>query len=88
MASSAENVAKLRDAYRRWDQSKGKDVTMWTAVFSDHARLRSLAAGRPGLEFTLERRSTDDLARYFTGLTSEWEMLFRRARNSTRPRPT
>jgi uncharacterized protein len=78
MASSAENVAKLKDAYRRWDQSKGKDITMWTSLFSDHARLRSLAAGRPGLEFTLECRSTDDLARYFAGLTSEWEMLFYR----------
>jgi uncharacterized protein len=75
MASPAENIAKLKDAYRRWDHSKGKDTTMWTTIFADHVRLRSLAAGRPGLEFTLECRSTDDIARYFAGLLGDWEML-------------
>jgi len=75
MHDAAENIAKLKDACRRWNDSKGTDITMWTALFADHARLRSLAAGRPGLEFTLECRSTNDLARYFEGLLGEWEML-------------
>ena len=75
MASSAENVAKLKDAYRRWDKSKGKDTTMWTSLFTEDVRLRSLAGGRPGLEFTLECRSMNEVVRYFTGLTGEWEMV-------------
>ena len=54
MVSSAENLVKLKDAYRRWDDSKGSDTTMWKSLFSEKVRLRSLAAGRSGLEFTLE----------------------------------
>ncbi len=75
MARPVDNVAKLKDAYHRWDQSKGKDTAMWTTLFADHVRLRSLAAGKPGLEFTLECRSANDVARYFAGLTGEWEMI-------------
>jgi uncharacterized protein len=75
MASSTENVAKLKDAYLRWDKSKGKDTTMWTSLFAEDVRLRSLAGGRPGLEFSLECRSIEDVARYFDGLTREWDMI-------------
>jgi ketosteroid isomerase-like protein len=75
MANPTENVAKLKDAYHRWDQSKGKDTSMWTALFSEHVRLRSLGAGKPGLEFTLECKSSADIARYFAGLAKDWEMI-------------
>ena len=71
MANPADNVAKLKDAYHRWDQSKGQDTSMWTALFSEHVRLRSLAAGRPGLEFTMDCHSSDDVARYFAGLAKK-----------------
>ncbi len=74
MASSS-NLAKLKDAYRRWDRSKGKDTSMWTDLFAPNVRLRSLAAGTPGLTFTLECRSQKDIARYFEGLTGEFEMV-------------
>jgi ketosteroid isomerase-like protein len=75
MPSSAENVAKLKDAYHRWDQSKGKDTSMWTTLFSEHVRLRSLAAGKPGLEFTMDCHSSEDVARYFSGLAKDWTMI-------------
>jgi len=75
MASMRENVDRLKDAYRRWDKSKGTDTTMWTSLFAEDVRLRSLAGGRPGLEFTLECRSLQDVARYFEGLTGDWEMI-------------
>ena len=74
MANPAENVAKLKDAYRRWDQSKGKDTSMWTSLFSEHVRLRSLAAGKPGLEFTMDCHSASDIARYFSGLAKDWHV--------------
>jgi len=73
--ASTEDLAKLKNAYLLWDASKGKDTSMWTSLFADNVRLRSLAAGRPGLEFTLECRSSSDVARYFEGLTAEWEMI-------------
>ena|SRR6516162_8736694 len=75
MADPTENVARLKDAYRRWDQSKGKDTSMWTALFSEHVRLRSLGGGKPGLEFTMDCNSSADIARYFAGLAKDWEMI-------------
>src|SRR5262252_4493595 len=52
MASPNDNAARLVDAFRRWDECKGKDSTMWTDLFAPHARIRSLGAGAAGLEFT------------------------------------
>jgi ketosteroid isomerase-like protein len=75
MTSVSENVAKLKNAYELWDKSKGTDTTMWTALFAENVRLRSLAAGRPGLEFTQDCHSSNDVARYFAGLAGEWEMI-------------
>ena len=75
MDDRRDNVTRLRDAYRRWDASKGTDIAMWTELFADDARLRSLAAGRPGLEFTLDCHSTQDVARYFRGLEQDWTMI-------------
>jgi uncharacterized protein len=75
MANPAENVAKLEDAYRLWDQCKGKDTSMWTSLFSEHVRLRSLAAGKPDLEFTMDCHSPEDIARYFAGLDKDWKMI-------------
>jgi len=75
MSNTGQNLANLKDAYLRWDKSKGKDTSMWTSLFAPDVRLRSLAGGRKGLEFSLECRSLDDVARYFAGLTAEWEMI-------------
>jgi len=75
MVNSAENLARLKDAYRRWDETKGTDTTMWTNLFSEKVRFRSLAAGRPGLEFTLQCESPADIERYFAGLAGDWGMI-------------
>jgi ketosteroid isomerase-like protein len=75
MATHAENVAKLQDAYRQWHESKGKSVQAWVDLVADNVRLRSLADGRPGVDFTREVRSKDEFMRYFTGLLGDWEMI-------------
>jgi ketosteroid isomerase-like protein len=75
MGTSADNVAKLVDAFRRWDKGKGKDTSMWTSLMAPDVRLRSLAGGSPGLEFTQECCSEADVTRYLEGLTGDWEML-------------
>jgi uncharacterized protein len=72
---TSDDVTKLKNAYRHWNETKGKDTSMWIDLFAPNVRLRSLAGGRPGLEFTMECNSTDDVKRYFAGLTSEWEMI-------------
>lgn len=75
MASPADNAAKLKDAYRQWHDSKGKSVHAWLDLVADNARLRSLADGKPGVDFTREVRSKDEFMRYFAGLLENWEMI-------------
>lgn len=55
--------------------SKGKSVQTWVDLFADNVRLRSLADGRPGADFTREVRSKNEVMQYFTGLLNDWEMI-------------
>jgi uncharacterized protein len=77
MSNPAENLAKLKQAYARWHESKGKDL-VWLDLMADDVRVLSLAAGRPGVEFTREVRSKEDLRRYLAGLDQDWEMIYYR----------
>ena len=47
MASSSDNVAKLKAAYREWHESKGGSVKAWLDLMVDDVRCFSLAAGAP-----------------------------------------
>ena len=75
MSSPGENVARLKDAYRRWHESKGGSVEAWLELMADDVSVRSLANGGAGAEFTSEIRSKADFKRYFDGLLGEWEMI-------------
>src|SRR5262245_20188017 len=75
MAGSEQNVAALKDAYRRWNESRGKTVQQWMDLMADDVRFVSLAAGEAKLEFTRHRGSKNDLKQYFDGLTQDWEMI-------------
>jgi len=70
-----DHVAKLKEAYREWNDSKGASVNHWMELFSDHIVFRSLAGGAPGMEFTKQCSSKEDVKRYFAGLTADWQML-------------
>jgi len=75
MGSPAENVAKLKDAYRQWHESKGGSMRLWLDLMADHVQVRSLAAGAPEARFTSAVNSKADFERYFKGLLEDWEML-------------
>jgi len=75
MSSPGENVARLKDAYRQWHESKGGSVQTWLDLMADDVSVRSLANGGAGAEFTSEIRSKADFKRYFDGLLGEWEMI-------------
>jgi ketosteroid isomerase-like protein len=68
-------VSRLDEAYKSWDTSKGKDHEKWLELMSDHVVFRSLAGGSPGMEFTKECHSKDDVRGYFDGLYKDWEMI-------------
>ncbi|HTY77640.1 MAG TPA: nuclear transport factor 2 family protein [Gemmatimonadales bacterium] len=75
MASSSDNVAKLKAAYREWHATKGVSVKAWLDLMVDDVRCFSLAAGRPEATFTAAINSKKDFERYFKGLLDDWEMI-------------
>src|SRR5262245_59122603 len=72
---SAENVTKLKDAYRQWHESRGGSVKAWLDLMADDVQCFSLAAGIPEAEFTARVTSKKDFERYFKGLLADWEMI-------------
>lgn len=78
MATESDNVAILKDAYQRWHDSRAGSVDHWLNLMTDDAQFRSLAAGAVEMQFTRSSCCKDDVKLYFTGLTSEWEMIYYR----------
>ena len=74
MAAAADNLALLKAAYTKWNESKGTNEQVWFDAMADTVHLKSLAAGKPGAEFTRDVRGKDDLRRYFQGLREGWKM--------------
>jgi ketosteroid isomerase-like protein len=71
----ANNVEILREAYRRWADSKGMDADCWLDLVGDRVMLGSLAAGAPGMEFTRHRSDRAGVVAYLEGMLKAWEML-------------
>lgn len=72
---TAENVAKLQDAYRQWHDSKGGSVKVWLDLLADDVKIRSLADGAPAVKFTSAGDGKEQFKRYFDGLLADWEMI-------------
>jgi len=78
MSDEASNVAVLKDAYRRWHDSKGGSVDHWMGLVADDIKFGSLAqaaaemafAGGLGIEIHLEPLATR------TGITVDAVLLF------------
>lgn len=75
MGSPADNVAKLKHAYRQWHESKGGSVKVWLDLMADDVKVRSLAAGVPAVEFTSAGNGKEQFKGYFDKLLAEWEMI-------------
>ena len=76
--SADENVAVLKDAYRRWHETLGGSAHHWLDVMTDDVRFRSLTDGVETMEFTRPSSCKDDVRRYFSGLAEDWKMNFYR----------
>jgi uncharacterized protein len=75
MISESENVAILKEAYRRWHESKAGSVDHWLSIMSNDIKFRSLAAGAIEMQFTKPSANKNEVEAYFTGLISDWEMI-------------
>jgi len=75
MGTPAENVEKLKDAYRQWHETKGGSVKVWLDMMADDVKARSLAAGAPEAPFTAKINSKEQFKQYFESLLADWQMI-------------
>ena len=66
---------KLKHAYKVWDETKGKSIDTWMELFDYEVDLRSLAGGRPGVEWTENCISREGVRAYLEGLCSQFTMI-------------
>jgi ketosteroid isomerase-like protein len=72
----AANVATLQEAYRRWRDSRGSSVDHWMTICSETIKFGSLAqASAPQIAYMTAYASRNELAKYFDGLSRDWEMI-------------
>jgi ketosteroid isomerase-like protein len=75
--SSEANVQLLKEAYRRWNDSKGGSVDYWfDSVIGPHISFGSVPRGAAPLAFATDYDDRTKLRSYFDGLLSDWTMEY------------
>ena len=75
MSDETANVAVLKDAYRRWHDSRGGSVDHGMSICDENIKFGSLAQGATGVEYLTAYNARDELKKYFNGLLRDWEMI-------------
>lgn len=76
MSSEARNVEVLKDAYRRWHETKGESVGHWfDVVLSEKVSFGSVPRGAAPLDFATQYSDRAQVRAYFDGLLAEWSMV-------------
>ena len=75
MSQEDVQINLLKEAYKRWHDTKAGSVDHWLELMTDDIQFRSLAAGAANMEFTRTSACKDDVKEYFSQLTSQWEMI-------------
>jgi ketosteroid isomerase-like protein len=75
MGEEAANVNLLKDAYQRWNATKGGSVDHWLALVDQNIRFGSLARGAPPVAFLTTYDNREALRNYFNSLLSDWAMI-------------
>ena len=75
MSEEASNVAILKDAYRRWSESRGGSVDHWMSICADGIAFGTLAEREPAVPYMTVYERRDDLRGYFDGLARDWDMV-------------
>jgi uncharacterized protein len=68
-------LEKLRAAYKQWHDSLGQNTSAWLDLMSEHVKLRSIADGGAGMEFSAPRDGKAAVRAYFAALAEDWEMV-------------
>ena len=75
----ATYVAALKEAYRRWHETRGNSVDAFAKLWHDDIKFGSIAQGAPKMEYMTTYVGGDALLNYFEGLARDWEMIEYRA---------
>ena len=76
MSNEAGNVSVLKEAYRRWNDSRGGSVDHWMSICAENIAFGSLIQGAaPKVAYMTGYNARDELGRYFEGLARDWEMI-------------
>ncbi len=51
-------LEELKAAYKAWHDTRGTSVETWMALMANDVQMRSLADGKPGMEFTAPRTAS------------------------------
>jgi ketosteroid isomerase-like protein len=71
-----EIVTRLRTAYQRWHDTRGRSTPEWLEMMADDVKLRSVSDGVERMEFSAPRNGKSELLDYFAALAADWEMLY------------
>ena len=76
MSDEARTVVVLKEAYRRWNDSRGGSVDHWMSICADNIAFGSLIQGAaPKVAYMTGYNARDELGRDFEGLARDWEMI-------------
>lgn len=79
MSVEDQHVAVLKEAYRRWAETKAGSVDHWVGLAADDVRLRSMTggttAGAPAMGFHGDFVGRETLRNYFSQMANVWEMV-------------
>jgi len=72
------DVVLLADAYRRWSESKGKDIDCWQEIAAEEFKFGSLSAGAAHLA-NLNGGGREALRAFFENIYRYWNLVSFRA---------
>jgi len=73
---SKETLAALKDAYRRWDESGGEDLSLLVNLMDEDVQFATLPDGTKPLEFSKPCRNKSEVLCYLEGLLGDWDLLW------------
>jgi uncharacterized protein len=70
-----KNIAKLKHAYRLWNETRGGSVDEWTKLFTEDIVIHPPGGYDAGSGFFREFKGRDAANAYFSELGDCWEMI-------------
>ena len=78
MSQETTNVEILKEAYRRWNDTRGGSVDHFFSFVDDKISFGSVPRGAAPLEFATQYNSKNELRGYFDALLQDWAMVYYR----------